>query len=633
MKKQLHNHRATKTLGALLALTSIINFATAQAPVPAKTLPEQPVVARAVDQAPTPIQATTISTIEQTGPVATEAVPPPVPQTVTDAQAPNPTQSDEELCKADISWLNYISSVALVPPLPDHSGIATRIDKPDFDNVIKYTLILFKIRTLDDFSNNNIKINNPDTGEIPHARKLLVNPGDEIYFVGDIHGSIGTLARLMWIWRGMGLLDANFKIPNGKYLVFLGDYADYGKEGIAVIHTLINLKLNNWNNMILLRGNHESAAMSLTKGFFNELVANYGLDKGKEILMANDKMSYNKGFFNILPNVLYIGLDNQHPFIQCCHGGIEPGFNPRPFLESNATFCDLTDTFNNYQFDDTIMSIIEPDSVKRDSLKTSLYQRMQNPQKPVLISGITDPQNPSQKQYRYITAANSGFQWSDMVTNAQFGFNEFRGGGFVANKELMSQIGQACKICAYIRGHQHNFGVKIGDMERDPNTIKAHWANIFKIDLQPNAVEFQFSTPPLTFNVYTPAMYQALIKIQQFLVQQKNDLQEFTLAWEEFKRALPRFKFSAFTSCLPIVTLTSASEAGGIFNPWDSFGVCTIGSPLEESDFSIYEVEASAPQKKRKLLEQQTPSPQNPTSPAKKKELETDDDEKKDPVE
>jgi hypothetical protein len=635
MKKQLHNYRSLRTLSALLALT--INFATAQTPIPASTLPEQPVVAGAVGQLPAPVRAMTTSPIEQTGPVATEAVP-----------APKPAQSAEEICKADIAWLNYISSVALVPPLPGHAGIAAKIDKPDFENVIQYTLMMFKMRTLDDFSNNNIKINNPDTDEIPHGCKLLVNPGDEIYFVGDTHGCIGALARLMWIWRNMGLFDENFKIPNGKYLVLLGDYTDYGKEGIAVIYTLINLKLNNWNNVILLRGNHESTAMSFNGGFLNELCANYGSGKGKEILMANDKVSFNKGFFNILPTVLYIGLDNQHSFIQCCHGGIEPGFNPKAFLESDATFCDLSPVFKNYQFDDTIMSIIEPDPVKCDTLKASLYQRMENTQFHGLISSAADPKNPSKKHYHYANASISGFQWSDVMPGVPFGFNEVRKWGFVANKELMTRVGQACKICAYVRGHQHNLGAKIGDIAENANAVKAHWLNIFGLKPQPQLVEFPFSTSPLRFNVAIPSMYQALTNIKQLLAQSTVNLEEYNNAWQTFKKALPNFKFSAFSHCepstnrhLPIITLSSASEAAaekaggsGIYNPWDSFGLCTINATIEHSDFAIYEAEASAPQQnlttstKRKMPEQQISSPQNPTAPAKKKEI----DEKKDPV-
>lgn len=573
MKKLIHNYRYVQILGTLLVLSSIMGFTVAQNPIPAITLPEkQVVVAMEVEQGP--IQAT---------PVVTENIPAQAPQTVNpEPLQPEEKKQDEEIPQdvADLAWLTYISNAACMPPLPDHSHVAAQLNNPNPGNIIT-SLIRFTLNTFTEFLHAGINADKPNAeAEFPHARKLLVKPDDEIYFVGDIHGGIGALVRLMWLWHNMGLLDKNFKIPQHKYLVFLGDYTDYGTEGILVLYTLINLKLNNWDNIIMLRGNHESIPLAMDWGFAKELVTKYGQKNGSDILRY-----CNSGFFGLLPNVLYIGLDNQHSFIQCCHGGIEPGFNPKAFLESNATFYDLTDTFEHYQFDETIMTIIEPDHTKREDLKNSLLQKM--------VTGHLLHQH--NNSYSYPSGVISGFQWSDMITKATFGFNDSRGCGFVASKELMSQIGQACKICAYIRGHQHNLGVKIGDMERGIAAANARWYKAFKLQKNSASVKFELSTP-LTLNLTTPNAYQALHNIEQLLAQPSVNRQDYTNAWQDFKINLPYFKFSTFAPCLPIITLTTASEAavGRIYNPWDSFGLCTIKTPLEESEFAIYEAEASA---------------------------------------
>jgi hypothetical protein len=176
---------------------------------------------------------------------------------------------------------------------------------------------------------------------IPHVQKLIVDKNNEIYLVGDIHGSIGALVRNMWIWRCIGLLDENFKIAKGKYIVFLGDYVDRGQYGIFVLYTLLKLKLLNWEQVVLCRGNHETFDIAFKYGFWRELRA-YG--DNDLFLFASCVVNC----FNILPLALYVGVKGDPNFIQCCHGGIEPGYNPKEFLASAATYESLQKTFVNY---------------------------------------------------------------------------------------------------------------------------------------------------------------------------------------------------------------------------------------------------------------------------------------------
>ncbi|MFA5306658.1 MAG: metallophosphoesterase family protein, partial [Candidatus Babeliales bacterium] len=489
------------------------------------------------------------------------------------------TVQSSHLIPADLTWLNYISRAALVPPQPGHTGIGVMISNPHPEEIGRL-FRCFAQKSLEEFSQAGVSFlgKKPDS-DFPHACKWYVKPHDEIYFVGDIHGSIGALARLIWIWRNSGLLDENFKIPDGKYLVFLGDYVDYGREGTTILHTLLNLKIQNWDRMVLLRGNHENAHMTSCNGFLDELKVKYGTDTGNKLHI------YYSRIFLLLPTVLYVGIDRHHKFIQCCHGGIEPGFNPRAFLESDATFYDLTPVFEQYHFDDELMAIIEPDQQKRHHLKNDLYRKM--------IASII--LKTTSTGYRYENVMWSGFQWSDVVKQTPFAFNAARHVGFIVNEELMTALGNACNICAYIRGHQHNHGIKIGGIEHGDE--KSRWYKSLGLQVQPASVTFNFF-PPFTFTVNTPSTYAALLRISHLVDQHIPLTEEYTDAWQDFKTSLPSFNLLAFAPTLPIITLTTASEGarGRVDNPWDSFGLCTIGDTIENSVCALYEAEASAPQ-------------------------------------
>ena len=72
--------------------------------------------------------------------------------------------------------------------------------------------------------------------EIENLESLIV--------VGDLHGDLRSFERIVKIWEG-----------KKGYIVFLGDYADRGSNGLEIIENLMELKKN--ENVVLLKGNHE----------------------------------------------------------------------------------------------------------------------------------------------------------------------------------------------------------------------------------------------------------------------------------------------------------------------------------------------------------------------------------------
>lgn len=68
----------------------------------------------------------------------------------------------------------------------------------------------------------------------------------KIGVVGDLHGDYESLTALL------KLVDLD-----GDLLVFLGDYADRGADGVEVIRTVAQLRKEHPKNVLALMGNHE----------------------------------------------------------------------------------------------------------------------------------------------------------------------------------------------------------------------------------------------------------------------------------------------------------------------------------------------------------------------------------------
>jgi hypothetical protein len=138
------------------------------------------------------------------------------------------------------------------------------------------------------------------------AKEILVeesnipNMSSPVKVCGDIHGQYFDLLELFKIGGD---------IPNTKY-IFMGDYVDRGYNSIETFLLLILYKIKYPGNVILIRGNHESRQITITYGFYEEIIKKYG--------NANP-WRYFTDVFDYLP----IGavIDNK---VLCIHGGLSP---------------------------------------------------------------------------------------------------------------------------------------------------------------------------------------------------------------------------------------------------------------------------------------------------------------------
>ena len=105
----------------------------------------------------------------------------------------------------------------------------------------------------------------------------LVRVDGRVTIVGDIHGQFFDMMKM--------ISDAaRFQ---GKFL-FLGDYVDRGIYGPAVAIYLLCLKIINPRDVILLRGNHETRAMTESFGFREQMVMAYDEEVYDDIMDTFD---------------------------------------------------------------------------------------------------------------------------------------------------------------------------------------------------------------------------------------------------------------------------------------------------------------------------------------------------------
>lgn len=95
-----------------------------------------------------------------------------------------------------------------------------------------------------------------------------------------------------------------------SHLLFLGDYVDRGIFSIEVLIYLFCLKLNNPKLVTLLRGNHETQAMTTHFTFRQEVLKKYGSEELYQLFLD---------CFESMPVSAIVNND-----YLCMHGGISP---------------------------------------------------------------------------------------------------------------------------------------------------------------------------------------------------------------------------------------------------------------------------------------------------------------------
>jgi predicted phosphodiesterase len=120
----------------------------------------------------------------------------------------------------------------------------------------------------------------------------------EVFVIGDIHGNMKSLQRLIEI----------IERTNPKFVVFLGDIVDRGPYQLECLILILALKIKQQNKYFILKGNHESLDINQDYGFYQDFILRFkDHEKFKDIL----------ALYKVLPFCVTINKS-----ILCLHGGI-----------------------------------------------------------------------------------------------------------------------------------------------------------------------------------------------------------------------------------------------------------------------------------------------------------------------
>jgi serine/threonine protein phosphatase 1 len=173
-----------------------------------------------------------------------------------------------------------------------------------------------------------------DSAAIEPPRTFSVGERRRVYAVGDIHGRLDLLDRLV-----EQIVTDNFArgLVDDLHLVLLGDLVDRGPDSAQVIDRVLQLR-ETLPGFACLRGNHEEVfslallgdpgAINLFRNIGAETLLSYGIDEmliddGSESELQDAMLSHvpeaHRDFLFDLPDHLVIG---DYLFV---HAGIRPG--------------------------------------------------------------------------------------------------------------------------------------------------------------------------------------------------------------------------------------------------------------------------------------------------------------------
>ena len=170
-----------------------------------------------------------------------------------------------------------------------------------------------------------------------YIQKIYVPKDAELFFIPDIHGNLETLLLILEDAVKKGYLDKNYKIPaNAKVIfVFEGDNQDRGYGSLRVNQIIMHLRMQNTNNIILIRGNHETIYTSKKYFYQKEDSSSRFLYDFNPWNSENEQLkNLLDKFYSSLALAACFILPNQEDVIFASHGTFNPYEDLHPFLQN-----------------------------------------------------------------------------------------------------------------------------------------------------------------------------------------------------------------------------------------------------------------------------------------------------------
>lgn len=184
-------------------------------------------------------------------------------------------------------------------------------------------------------------------------KKDLSNPS-EIVVKADFHANLKSTLAFFHNLQKENKLNAHYKCVGNLEIVILGDFTGRGAHSLAVLELLIALKLENPNQVTLIRGNHED---------FRFIAVDTDLHF-KAFLQDVNHQRMLSDFYESLPLSLYLSQAPQsgaRQYVQFTHGLFELYLDPFPLFESTDPFVAMA-VPKNHDLSPRVLQLVVPDT-------------------------------------------------------------------------------------------------------------------------------------------------------------------------------------------------------------------------------------------------------------------------------
>jgi len=108
---------------------------------------------------------------------------------------------------------------------------------------------------------------------------VAIRDWERYVVIGDVHGDLEATE-----------IPVEYALKKGLPMIFLGDYVDRGDKQLETLAFVLSLKLEKGDDVVLLRGNHETISLNRSYGFVTSLLERYSEDLYTEITELYEKM-------------------------------------------------------------------------------------------------------------------------------------------------------------------------------------------------------------------------------------------------------------------------------------------------------------------------------------------------------
>lgn len=292
-----------------------------------------------------------------------------------------------------------------------------------------------------------------------YIEKKDLPAGTQIFVRADLHGDLRSLVENIQSLQKIGNLDENFKCKPNFELVFLGDYVDRGNYSLEILALILSLKLENPNQVTIIRGNHEETSLNLRycgnedKHFYSFLH-----NRPDELLLID--------LYKSFPLSMYISQEGENrEYVDFTHGLFPLYVIPTELIDQNNASAWMVVPFkaNRAEVMQKLKEIQKIDDSEFLQLKKELKKNKSKElvQKLKLYNAVEKIKDLIYGDHSFQPNDDSltPYFWGDMASKCSsledLGSRDWKLAPIDIYSHLYLSRGQHAKIKMIIRGHEH----------------------------------------------------------------------------------------------------------------------------------------------------------------------------------